>query len=144
MLLAAGCDHGLAPPEEPSYGTLHVFITYAGGAQDWPSPDSLRDLRFVAMRFVPRDTSDLLDLNRIVFSERLRSHVARDTVVLARVESGAYLYVGVAQKYGADLFAWRPVGLYEADNGVLFVAPRETTRVEVAVDFRHPPIFPPP
>ena len=81
LLLMAGthvaCDSGLEPPEVARTGVIVAEINYEG---QWPAPDSLNDLRFVAMRFVPRDTSDLLELNRIAFSERLEYYVGSDTV----------------------------------------------------------------
>lgn len=142
--LAAACDHGLVPPDEPPVGTIRAIITYAGHPDAWPPRDSLHDLRFVAMRFVPEDTTDFLQLNRLVFSERLRYHVPVDTVVLENIETGLFPYSGVAQRYAADLFAWRPVGLYDANGGILQVRPGETADVRVLVDFRNPPPFPPP
>lgn len=141
-LVLAACDHGLAPPEAPPVGAIRAVVTYAPPGA-WPPPDSLVDLRFVAMRFVPKDTSDFLQLNRLVFSQTLRHNVARDTVVVTDVAAGAFFYSGVAQRYSQDLFAWRPVGLVEADGGVFHVRGGETTEVHVTVDFRNPPPFPP-
>lgn len=142
--LGAGCDHGLTPPAEPPVGTIRGLLTYRDARPTWPSRDSLQDLRFVAMRFVPQDTADLLQLNRIVFSEPLDRYVAADTVVIDDVATGTFVYTGVAQKYGPDVFAWRPVGLYEAQGGVFQVRAGETTDVAVYVDFRDVPPFPPP
>ena len=141
---AAGCDHGLAPPAEPETGVIRVHVEYLQSPSDWPSPDSLRDLRFVAMRFVPRDTSDLLQLNRLVFSERLADNVSSQVVVLSSVETGPFLYAGVAQKFGPDIFDWRPIGLVTDNGGIFVVAADETTDVGVVADFRDPPPFPPP
>lgn len=143
ILLCTGCDSGLEPPAEAQVGVIDVQITYEGDST-WPPPDSLHDLRFVAMRFVPTDTADFLQLNRMVFSGRLRYNVASDTARISDVAAGPFLYSGVAQKFGTDVFAWRPVGLVESDDGVFFVRPGETTHVEVRVDFHDPPPFPPP
>ena len=139
-----GCDSGLEPPAEAQVGVIDVRITYAEGDSTWPPPDSLHDLRFVAMRFVPSDTADFLQLNRMVFSDRLRYNVSADTARISDVAVGPFLYSGVAQKFGTDVFAWRPVGLVESDDGVFIVRSGETTQVEVHVDFRDPPPFPPP
>lgn len=136
-----GCDGGLAPPDEPPVGTLHATITYEGA---WPPADSLHDLRLVAMRFVPQDTSDFLQLNNLVFSPRsLDYFVEHDTVVVAEVDRGTYVYTGVAQQYDESIFAWRPVGLYSEQNGVFQIRPGDTTFIRIAVDFDHLPPFPP-
>lgn len=143
-IAVAGCDHGLAPPAEPETGVVRVHVEYLQSPEDWPPPDSLRDLRFVAMRFVPRDTSDLLQLNRLVFSERLSDSVSSQVVILPAVETGPFLYAGVAQKFGPDIFDWRPIGLVTDNGGIFVVATDETTDVSVVADFGNPPPFPPP
>ena len=143
LIGAAACDHGLSPPAEPETGAIRAYVEYAQVRDDWPDSDSLADLRFVALRFVPRDTTDLLQLNRLVFSERLTYYAARDTVLIEGVETGPFLYAGVAQKFGGDNFDWRPVGLVEENNGFFSVEADETTTVSVTVDFQNPPLFPP-
>jgi hypothetical protein len=138
LITATGCDAGLQPPPEPGFGRLEVHIAYDG---DWPPAEELRDLRFVALRFVPRDTTDLLQLNRMVISGGLARYVTADTVVLNMVPEGTYVYAGVAQQFSADLFAWRPVGLVD---GAFDVRPDAVARVDVHVDFSDIPPFPPP
>ena len=138
VALLAGCGSGLQPPDEPGFGSISVRITYEG---TWPVADSLRDLRFVALRFVPRDTTDLLQLNRMVISPGLQRNVESDAVTLTGVPEGFYPYAGVAQQFTAALFDWRPVGLVD---GVFEVRPDATTEVFVAVDFGQLPVFPPP
>lgn len=141
LALLAACDGGLAPPDAPPTGTIRGTVHYAGA---WPPADSLRDLRFVAMRFVPQDTADFLELSRLVFSPHtLQRFVDHDTFVVRDVAAGAYVYSGIAQQYSPSLFAWRPVGLYEANDGVFFVSSGETTDVAITVDFRALPPFPP-
>ena len=143
VLLVIGCDHGLVPPDEPQTGTVSARIRYLHHPDSWPPRETVRDLRFVAMRFVPQDTSDFLQLNRLVFSDSLRYRVAQDTAILSNVEVGPFLYSGVAWKYGPNIFDWRPVGLVESGGGVFLVHPDETTFVDVEVDFLNPPHFPP-
>ena len=139
--LAAACDHGLVPPDEPPRGAIAGTVAYTGA---WPPADSLADLRFVALRFFPRDTTDFLQLNRLVFSpSRLRTGVERDTFFVVGVAAGTFVYSGIAQQYSPDLFAWRPVGLYAADGGLFEVRAGETTFVHIDVDFRNLPPFPP-
>lgn len=142
-LLTAGCDHGLEPPEAPATGTIRGVITYAN-PDAWPPPDSLRDLRFFALPFVPQDTLDLFrDLNLLVFSAPLARYVAADTFVVENVVARPYLYSGVAQQRSADLLDWRPVGLVEAPGGFFEVRPGATTELTIRVDFRDLPPFPP-
>ena len=95
------------------------------------------------MRFVPEDTADFAQLNRFVFSPPLSRYVAEDVAIVDKVVTGPFFYSGVAWKYGSDLFDWKPVGLVEENGGVFVVQENETTFVEVTVDFRNPPVFPP-
>jgi hypothetical protein len=140
-LIFAACDGGLAPPESRP-GSIRGVVTYEEGTT-WPEQDSLHDIRFVAMRFIPRDTVDFLQLNRLVFSDRLSVGVASDTFYIPEVEPGVFVYSGVAQKYGPGLFAWRPVGLYAAGGGVFDVRAGQTTEINLHVDFQRLPPFPP-
>ncbi len=140
----AACDHGLAPPEEPPTGVIAADIIYIGHPEAWPPDQQLLELRFVAMRFVPQDTADFLQLNRMVFSDPLERRVAGQRVILDDVEAGPYLYAGVAQKYGHGAFDWRPIGLVRENGGVFQIASNETTFVSVEADFLNPPPFPPP
>lgn len=140
VILLVGCDHGLEPPGEPITGAIRAEITYFG---QWPPQDSVRDLRFVAMRFVPTDTSDFLQLNRLVFSDRLEYGVEAQALTMEGVEAGPFLYAGVAQQYGSDALDWKPVGIVAENDGVFIVRQDETTHVSVEVDFQDPPPFPP-
>lgn len=139
-LALTGCDHGLEPPDVPPTGSIHGVITYEG---TWPSAAEFRDLRFVAMRFVPTDTADFLQLNRMAISEGLLYGVAADTFDILGVEAGAFPYSGVAQQFSRDILSWKPIGLYEENGGLFFVLPGETVHLQVLVDFASPPVFPP-
>ncbi len=140
----AACDQGFAPPDAPPTGTLVVDITYENYPDTWPATEDIYELLFVALRFVPKDTTDFLQLNRLVFSDRLQFHVERQTVTLDSIGAGLYPYAGVAHKYGPELFDWRPIGLVEEGGGVIVVSTGETTRVSMSADFLNPPSFPPP
>lgn len=137
LLFLIGCDHGLAPPPTPPYGVIQGTVFYRG---DWPPPDSLYDIRFIAFRFIPEDTTDFFRLNEMVISHRLRTHVTTDTFSLQQVAPGTFPYAGVAYKWGAGLLDWRPVGQVEAP---FTVHAGETTKVTVYANFDHPPPFPP-
>jgi len=139
LLLLTGCDHGLSPPDAPPYGTIRGSITYADRAA-WPPRDSLNDLRFFALPFVPRDTLDLFrDLNQLVFSDRLRYYTAADSFVIDSVQAQLYVYGGVAQQFSRNLLDWRPVGLAH----LFQVRPGEVTELTITVDFNNLPPFPP-
>ncbi len=140
----AACDLGFAPPDDPPTGTLVVGITYENYPETWPPTEEIYELLFVALRFVPKDTADFLQLNRLIFSERLQFHVEQQTVTLDSVGTGLYPYAGVAHKYSPDLFAWRPIGLVEEGGGVIVISPGQTTRISMSADFLNPPPFPPP
>lgn len=140
-VVLAACDAGLAPPRE-AFGTIVGTVRYTP-PDAWPPADSLRDLRFVAMRFIPQDTSDFLQLNRLVFSERLPTNVAADTFVVSDVPTGRYLYSGIAQQYSPALVDWRPLGVYTAGDGFFDVGAEDTVRLALTVDFRNLPPFPP-
>jgi len=139
-LSLSACDHGLEPPDFSGTGTIVGTIEYVG---PWPAIEELQDLRFVGMRFVPRDTSDFLQLNLMAISGGLKKQVDFDEFRVDEVTTGLYLYSGIAQKFDADLLSWRPVGLYTNDGGIFSVAPNQTTEIHIRVDFNNLPIFPP-
>ena len=143
--LLAACDHGLEPPDAPGTGTIRGTIFYIDNGATWPPQDSLRDLRFVALPFVPRDTLDLFrDLSQLVFSpNKLQINVSQDTFSVHNVEAQTYVYSGVAQQFDTGLLDWRPVGLYQENGGIFQVRPGEITELTIMVDFRNLPPFPP-
>ncbi len=139
--LLAACDHGLAPPEPEVPGSIRGIVRYSG---EWPPRSEVHDLRFVAMRFVPRDTADFLQLNLMAISGGLDYGVDADTFVIDDVAPGLFVYSGVAWQFTPNILSWKPVGLVEADGGLFAVESDRTTQVEVDVDFRNLPPFPPP
>lgn len=139
-VLFSACDSGLEPPEDAGTGVIEGVIRYVG---EWPPESELRDLRFIAMRFLPKDTTDFFRLNDMVIGEGLPRFVDQHTFRIENAPVGTYFYSGVAQKYGPDLLEWRPVGLVEANGGVFSIGRDQRVFVEVTVDFAHPPPFPP-
>ncbi len=139
-LIYTGCDHGLEPPDALPLGSIRGTVTYVG---QWPPSDSLIDLRFVALPFVPRDTLDLFrHLNQLVISDRLAFNVPTgsiDTFFVDGVPAQIYVYSGVAQQFTRNLFDWRPVGLAD----LFQVRPGEVTELSISVDFNNIPPFPP-
>ncbi|MEZ4695131.1 MAG: hypothetical protein R2832_01815 [Rhodothermales bacterium] len=139
FLLLAGCDGGLEPPPAGTGAFIRGTITYSGR---WPDADSVRDLRFVALRFIPVDTTDFLQLNRIEVSRRLSYGVENDTFSLNNVEPGVFPYSGVARQINANLFSWAPLALYNETDGVLALGSGDTIQIVVNVDFEKIPPFP--
>lgn len=143
VALVASCGEGLVVPEEELAGAIAGTITYVDGAAHWPPYETIFDLRFVAMRFIPVDTADFLQLNRMAISNSLPVGVGTDTFFIADVTPGTFPYSGVAYRFSEDIFDWKPVGVYTENDGIFTVRNGETTLVSVVVDFRNPPTFPP-
>lgn len=139
LLFTSGCESGIAPPDDVTPATLHGSINYRG---DWPSPDSVLDLRFVALRFVPVDTSDFLQLNRMEISSSLSYGVTSDTFTITGIEPGLFPYSGVARQITSNIFSWAPIGLYGDNSGVIELAEAEVLDIVIDVDFGAIPPFP--
>ncbi|HUF11324.1 MAG TPA: hypothetical protein VMO47_18525 [Rhodothermales bacterium] len=142
-LTITSCDNGLVVPEEERAGAIAGTITYVHGGAFWPQGSEIFDIRFVAMRFVPTDTADFLQLNRMEISNTLRFNASTDTFFIGDVAPGAFPYSGVAYRYSQDIFDWKPVGVYSDNDGMFTVENGETTQVSIVVDFLDPPTFPP-
>ena len=138
-LFLQSCESGIAPPPDSVGGTIVGSVNYSGS---WPSADSVRDLRFVALRFVPVDTTDFLQLNRMEVSRRLEYGVESDTFTISDVQPGLFPFSGVARQITANIFSWAPVGLVSDNGGIIELSDAETLRVSVAVDFEDIPAFP--
>ena len=137
---SGGCDHGLAPPDQPPTGAIRGVVTYSG---TWPPLSEVIDLRFVAMRFVPTDTADFLQLNRMAISDRLDYDVSSDTFMVLNVRIGGFFYSGIAQQFEKNILSWQPIGLYEDNDGFFSVEQGRTTEINIHVDFSSRPPFPP-
>ncbi len=95
------------------------------------------------MRFVPQDTSDFLQLNRMVISDTLARFVSEDSFFISNVGAGVYVYSGVAENFGSGILDWRPIGLFSENEGTFVVRGSETTDISVYVDLSNRPPFPP-
>lgn len=139
----ASCEGGLEPPiEEPNpTGVITGSITYSG---KWPTEDSLVDLRFVPLKSPPQTAQDIFaDIENLVFSERLDFFVEKDSFTVNEVPNGVYVYNTVAQQFGNNIFGdWKPVGLYDQNDGIIIVE-GDTTTITIHVDFDNLPPFPP-
>jgi len=140
LVSLAACDTGLEPPEDLGTGSLDVSVTYSG---DWPPAEELNDLRFIAMRFIPVDTSDFFRLNEMIISTRLDMNVSDDAFRIESAPAGTYFYTGIAQQFNDNLLSWRPIGLYEGNSGVFSVGRGQEIALDIQVDFDNLPEFPP-
>lgn len=140
LLGLTACDTGLEPPEDLGTGSLDVNVTYSG---DWPPAEELNDLRFIAMRFIPADTSDFFRLNEMIISTRLNMNVSSDAFRIESAPTGTYFYTGIAQQFSDNLLSWRPIGLYEGNSGVFTIGRGQEITLDIQVDFANLPEFPP-
>lgn len=124
--------------EEPEpTGVITGIVTYSG---DWPSPDSLKDLRFVPLTFIPETPEDIFsEFSNLVFSEQLDFNTERDTFIVENVPNGKYIYNTIAQQFG-QVTDWRPVGLYK-ENGGIIIIDDDTVSITIHVDFENLPPF---
>lgn len=141
LLIFWGCEGGLEPPPPaPPSGAIEGFVEYVG---EWPSPDSLFDLRFVAFKTPPQSPADFFDFDNLVFSSRLNYYVDNDPFFIEDVDNDTYRYNVIAHQYGQNVTAnWRPVGIYLDNNGI-FTVRGDTIQIAITVDFSDLPPFPP-
>jgi hypothetical protein len=148
----AGCDHGLAPPEENMRTAISGLITY----QNWPSPDSLKDLRLIVFQnYPPRDiifevTSGRAHVYPPLGASGLEFYVDSSRYIL-NLSPGHYQYVVVAQQYGDNLYSdWRAVGQYDTTgvsndsipSSIDVIENCITENINISVDFDNPPVQP--
>ncbi len=145
LFLSSGCLESLGPAEEelgPS-GTIRGRVTYTG---QWPPESQLQDIRFVAMKFKPRNAQDILFAlltGDLVSTEGLRRNVEVDTFSIRDVPNGTYIYNGIARQYGPNqLNDWDALGIYKPNNGTFTIRGNEIF-IEINVDFNNLPPFPP-
>ena len=154
FLFVVHCDHGLSPSDAkqiPQNVTgISGFILY----KNWPSPDSLKNLRLVAFRnFPPQNIlTEVLSGSAIVYppidtSAHLEYNVPFEEYTMP-LPPDTFQYIVVAQQYGDNLATdWRAVGQFETDSDSLPTAIiiREKTfleNVNIYVDFKNLPIQP--
>lgn len=149
------CDKGLEPQSGQSSGrtsAISGLVTY----KNWPSPDSLRDLRIVLFRTFPPGNiiAEVLNGTAVVYPPLGDTALVPFYVDSLRfafgLPSGVYEYVAVVQQYGPSVTNhWRPVGQYDLDTSLSVPTPvtipvSDTLRnVDIAVDFIHRPPMPP-
>lgn len=151
-VLEYGCDQGLAPQiqvqQTPPYGisgTIHF--------RNWPPPDSILDIRLaILQRYPVQDIFNEILQGRARYTPTLAPYGADSltyTLIVAPLPTGVYPVVGVAEQFGPNIRTdWRVVGLYyiKGDTttpGSVTIPPDSIVpRIDVTVDFLHPPPFP--
>lgn len=152
LVLYPSCDTGLTPLNEPS--GFRGVVRF----KNWPSADSVRELRIVAFESYPTDSSGIIPAllagTAAVYPElerRLPTFV--DSIEYEfttknglNLQLRNYVYIILAQQYGPNVFNdWRPAGVYAARPNSFDPAPvrvllhRIVPNIDIDVDFNNPP-----
>jgi hypothetical protein len=152
LLFSVGCDSELGPLADAS--GFSGVIRF----KNWPSADSVHDMRIVVFEAYPSDSAGIL-------ATLLAGHGAVYPAIGVKFPSfvdslpytftttngtnlqvGSYEYVIVAQQFGPNVLAdWRPVGVYPAVAGSFIPAPVRVILhhiipgIDMQVDFHNPP-----
>ncbi|MCX7929744.1 MAG: hypothetical protein N2663_03370 [Chlorobi bacterium] len=146
-----GCDGGLDPTALPPDAQISGSLIVRGGPASYPPRDSLFDLRVVAFRTIPRDSSIIAAVlgGQAYFTAMSVLDSSRYTITIPftgitpdplRLE-----YIAVAQQYGPNVFSdWRVVGVYAADSlwtpkAVVLTRGERRIDIDIEIDFRNPP-----
>lgn len=148
LLAAAACDHGLGP-KDPQ-GDSGTGISGTLYFTNWPTPDSLFDLRMVAFKNYPPGNILTEILNGFAFfypsfEDSLPYYVDSIEYVF-ELEPSEYRYITVALQFGPNAsLDWLSVGQYDqtpqdsiptavvVEKGVM------KTGIDIYVDFHHLP-----
>jgi hypothetical protein len=111
------CDKGLSPDDVKSQSGISGTVYF----QNWPSPDSLLDIRLIAFRnFPPGNIRDeVLSKRAIVYPDFFTDTTTLPFYVdslnyTMLLDPGIYEYLVFAQRYGEDLYNdWLAVGQYD-------------------------------
>lgn len=148
------CDHGLSPSDAEIVTGIRGVITYA---DNWPPPDSLKELRLVAFQDFPPGNifAEIVSGRAIAFPSDPDENASLDFNVhrqeyFMEMPVGTYKYIVVAHRFGSNRFSqdsWRAVGQYDTDSDSLptQVTLEENTillNININVDFKHLPIQP--
>jgi hypothetical protein len=148
------CEHGLSPSDAKQIPKNVNGISGAIIYKNWPSADSLKDLRLVAFRkFPPQNIlTEILNKTAIVYppidtSAHLEFYVPFEEYVMG-LPPDTFEYIVVAQQYGDNIATdWRAVGQYDTDEDSLptpIIITEKTflEGININVDFKHLPIQP--
>ena len=145
------CDGGLDPTAVPPNAELGGRLTVRGGVESYPPRDSLLDLRVVAFRTIPRDTSIIAAVlsGQAYFTTSSVLDSSHYRIVIpfgdGTSEPLRLEYIAVAQQYGPNIFRdWRVVGVYASDSlwtpkALTLTRGERRMDVDITIDFRNPP-----
>jgi hypothetical protein len=153
LLVAIGCDHGLAPPDPGSKKTgISGTITFA----NWPPDTALYDLRLVAFNNFPPD--DII--TEIMEGEATVYPPITEGSIPFYIDSFEYLmelqpctigYLMVAHQYRPvflDTNSWQAVGQYDTTSSdylptaIIIEAGKLLIDIDIDVDFNRLPLQP--
>jgi hypothetical protein len=154
FLFAVRCEHGLSPSDARQIPKDVTGISGVIIYKNWPSLDSLKNLRLVAFRnFPPQNIlAEVLSGQAVVYppidtSAHLLYNVAFEEYTMP-LAPDTFKYIVVAQQYGDNLVTdWRAVGQYDTDTDSLptSIIIEENSLLEninINVDFKNLPIQP--
>ncbi len=147
FLAFAGCYGGLEPTDPLEKSFVRGRIAYVGGAENWPPPDSVKEIRAVAFKsYPPKDIfNEILSENAYFTPDTLPRFVAGSSYEIEIPEPPTELkYIAVAQRYGT-IMEWLAIGVYAVEGGpenptAVRIETGETAdSIDITVDFDNLP-----
>jgi hypothetical protein len=120
--ILSSCDHGINPEEDDQNKYVPTGQSGIAGTiyyQNWPSADSLYNLKLVAFKNYPPENivDSVLSGSAIAHPTELEEHLPYDedvTTYTMMLDSGRYEYIVIAQQYGPQIyFNWWVIGQYD-------------------------------
>lgn len=155
LLPFLSCNTGLSPLNEPS--GFRGVVRF----KNWPSPDSVRELRIVAFEKLPTDSTTIIaalingtaavypqiERRLPTFVDSIEYEFTTNTGFNLKVTN--YEYIIVAWQYGPFILTdWQPAGVYSIQSNSFEPAPvrvllhRIIPNINIDVDFHNPPQWP--
>ena len=152
-----GCSGGINPADFSHSAIISGEVRYVlgGGADHFPPLDSLRDLRVVGFKSIPRDTNvvqivgngDAFFSATILDSSLASTHSFSFEIPQDKLGDSTLVlnYIAVAQQYGPNFLSdWRVIGLYSLEKvnepSAMIVTPgMRRTDVVINVDWHNLP-----
>jgi len=146
LFFVFACDHGIDPGEPKQVNTKTGFsgtIYY----QNWPSADSLHNLKIVVFEnYPPADiVGEVLSGSATAYPSALEEHLPynqNSTAYEMLIDSGRYEYIVIAQQFGQGIyFDWWVVGQYDTTQqdtiptGITVLQDSILENINIYVDF---------
>lgn len=119
LLFLFSCDHGIDPGEPVVPTSSPSGISGTIFYQNWPTPDSLYNLKLVIFKsYPPVDiVGEVTGGSAIAYPATLDENLPYNvdsTNYMVELDKGRYEYIAIAQQYGPGIFFdWRAVGQYD-------------------------------